>query len=105
MKAGTAILIATGGTNQGITWSGVSVIEISGAEVASFGQTSVFSDDCGVNEKNCKTQANRISVKVGKTPAFYREILIGGASGAYRKSGVLTPPSLDKDETKYELLK
>ena len=68
-------------------------------------RTDTFSDDCGATEKNCKKQANRISVKAGKTPAYYREIFVSAASGAWRKSGLLAPITLEEDKIEYQLLK
>ena len=68
------ILIATGGTNQGITWGTISILKLSGSQITKFGQTGTLSDDCGTNEKSCKMTANRIFVKVGSAPAFYREV-------------------------------
>lgn len=99
------ILIATGGTNQGITWGTISVIELAGSEITRFGRTGTLSDDSGINEKNPKIQANRISVKAGKTPAFFREIFVDNGSGTFRKSGSIAPISLEEDKVEYELLK
>jgi hypothetical protein len=99
------ILIATGGTNQGITWGTISLIELAESEITKFGRTGTLSDDSGINEKNPKIQANRISVKTGRTPAFFREIFVAYGSGTFRKSGLIAPISLDEDKVEYELLK
>jgi hypothetical protein len=103
------ILVATGGTNQGVSWETISIIELAGSEITEFGQTGTSSDNCGIDEKNGKAKANRISVKPGKTPAFYREAFVNSGScdgaGTWRKSGVLAPISLEEDKVEYELLK
>ena len=103
------ILVATGGTNQGVTWQTISIIELAGSEITEFGQTGTLSDDCGIDEKNGKTKANRISAKVGRTPAFYREAFVNngscGGAGTWRKSEVLTPVSLEEDKVEYKILK
>ena len=99
------ILIATGGTNQGITWGTISIIEIAGSEIVQFGQTGTLADDSGIHEKTGKIKANRISVKAGKTPVFYREIFVDNGSGGWRKPGLLAPISLEEDKVEYELLK
>ena len=103
------ILIATGGTNQGITWGTISILELSGSGITRLGQTGTLSDDCGTNETSCKMTANRISVKVGSPPAFYREVFVDhgarSGAGAWKKSGGLAPISLDQDKIEYELLK
>jgi hypothetical protein len=103
------IVIVSGGTNQGITSAWISMIELAGAEITRLGQAETSSDNCGVDENNCKITANRISVRSGKTPAFYREVFVDTGSGSglssWRKLGALTPISLDKDQVEYEFLK
>jgi hypothetical protein len=91
--------IAGGMTNQGITSAWISIIEIAPGGVARLGQVETYSDNCGVEENNCKTTANRISVVSGKTPAFYRESFVN------KKSMGRAPIALDKDEVQYELLR
>lgn len=102
------IVIAGGATNQGITMGWISLIELAGSNVTRFGQAETSSDDCGVNEKNCKVTANRISVIGGKTPAFYREVFVNTGSGSgmssWKKVGGPAPISLDEDHVEYALL-
>src|ERR1039458_9943388 len=103
------IVIVSGGTNQRITSAWISMIKLAGAEITRLGQAETSSDNCGVDENNCKITANRISVRSGKTPAFYREVFVDTGSGSglssWRKLGALTPISLDKDQVEYEFLK
>jgi len=102
------ILLASGGTNQGITWGTMAIIELGGAEITEFGQTDTFSDDQGANDKNGKVKANRISVKFGTKPEFFRDSFIatgaGQGAGAWRKVGVQAPITLEEDKAEYELL-
>jgi hypothetical protein len=100
------IVVAAGGTNQGTTWSGISIVEISGPAITRFGQTVTSSDNCGANEDDCTVEANRISVKRGASPAFYSETFVRkGDTGPWRKSAALSALTLHQDETRYELLK
>ena len=96
------ILVASGGTNQGVTWKSILLIELSGNGVAKFGQTETYSDNCGVGEKNGKAEACRLFVKVGKTPVFYREAFVNKGvcdGGTWTKSGTPRQISLKEDET------
>jgi hypothetical protein len=103
------ILFATGGTSQGVTWGTISIVELAGTEVTGLGQTETLSDDCGINEKNGKSRAYRISVKAGTKPAFFREVFVNNGAcegaGTWRKVGVQTRISLQDDKVAYELLK
>ncbi len=103
------ILLATGGTNQGITWQVVSIIEIHGSEITKFGHIETSSDDCGINEKSGKTTAKKLFVRAGANPGFLREIYVNpgcGDSGRnWRKAGVLAPLALEEDGNTYELIK
>jgi len=102
------ILLAAGGTNQGITWGSISIIELGGTEVTQFGRTETLSDECGrADDKNAKTKAYRISVKAGPSPAFYREVYSDSCegSGTRKKVGGLTAISMDEDKVEYQLLK
>jgi hypothetical protein len=102
------ILIAAGGTNQGENWGVISVIEISGSNITTFGTTETYSDNCGTSKGNCGFEAYRISVKAGKTPVFYREAFSGkevhGGADAWKKSGALKEISLKNDEVEYQLI-
>jgi len=102
------ILLATGGTNQGITWQTISILEIHGTEITKFGHTETSSDDCGINEKSGKTKAQKILVKAGPTPAFFHETYISpGCAGGntWRKSGVMAPLTLEEDSITYDFIK
>lgn len=104
----SGILVASGGTNQGVTWKSISIIEISGNRVTKFGQTETYSDNCGVGEKNGKAEACRLFVKVGKTPVFYREAFVNKGvcdGGTWTKSGTPGQISLKEDETEYQFIK
>jgi hypothetical protein len=100
------IVVAAGGTNQGTTWTGISIVEVSGPTITRFGQTLTSSDNCGANEDNCTVEANRITVKRGSSPAFYSETFVrNGDTGPWRRSAALSALRLRQDETRYELLK
>jgi len=99
------ILVASGGTNQGITRASISIIELSGNGVMKFGWTETFSDNCGGGDDNCKAEASRLSVKAGKTPVFYREAFVNKDGGKWVRSGTPRHISLKMDETQYELIK
>ncbi len=101
------ILVASGGTNQGVTWKSISIIELSVNRVTKFGQTETYSDNCGVGEKNGKAEACRLSVKVGETPVFYREAFVNKGvcdGGTWTKSGTPRQISLKEDETEYQFI-
>jgi hypothetical protein len=98
------ILVVSGGTNQGVTWEVISILELGGAVVSRLGQTEAYSDDCGVNEESCTKKANRLSVRAGSLPAFFREVFVDKGAGTWRLSGPRTPISLDRSATQYELV-
>jgi hypothetical protein len=99
------IVVAAGGTNQGTTWTGISIVEVSGHAITKFGQTVTSSDNCGANEDDCTVEASRIAVKRGTPPAFYSETFVRkGDTGPWRKSAASTALTLRQDDTRYELL-
>lgn len=99
------IIVASGGTNQGITWKSIAIIELTDNSVAKLGRLQTFSDDCGVNEP-CRAEACRVSAKAGKPPVFYREDFIRkGADGKWGKPGPPRQISLEKDEIEYFFIK
>lgn len=99
------IIVASGGTNQGVTWKSIAVIEVSDGGVAKFGRLQTFSDDCGVNE-SCRAEACRLSAKAGKAPVFYREDFVKkGTAGKWGGPGPAKEVSLEKDEIEYHVVK
>lgn len=102
------ILLASGGTNQGVTWRSISIIGLSGDAVTKFGKTQVYLDDCGAGQKNCRSEAFKLSVKVGKAPVFFREIFVnrGAPDGAaWVKSGAPGRISLEADDIDYQVIR
>ena len=104
------ILISSGGTNQGITWGAVRIIELSDTIVLmKFGSTKTLLDDCGADEKNGKSTAYRISVKAGPMLDFYHELFVDkgacGGAAAWKKAGKLEKFSLENDETDYQFVR
>jgi len=99
------IIVATGGTNQGMTWKSIAIIELTDNSVAKFGRLQTFSDDCGVSD-SCRAEACRLSVKTGKAPVFYREDFAGkGSGGKWDRTGPAKEVSLEKDEIEYHAVK
>ncbi len=104
------ILIASGGTNQGVTWGAVRIIELSDTIVLTkFGRTRTYSDNRGADENNGKARAYRLSAQTGKDTVFFREAFIdtriGEGSGAWKETGSLKRISLENDETDYEFVR
>jgi hypothetical protein len=102
------IVLTGGGTNQGVTWQAIAIVETDGAKVTKFGRIGTSSDDCGINEKHGKTEAKKISVKAGAAPEFYREVFVRRGCEEPRKwkpSGTLAALTLEEDTVEYELLK
>ncbi len=66
------IIVATGGTNQGITWGVISIIELSSDGVKKLGQFETYEDNCGALSKKEST-AHKLYVEAGDYPIFYRE--------------------------------
>jgi hypothetical protein len=103
------ILIGSGGTNQGVTWETVTMIELSDTTaLTKFGHTEVLSDDCGFDEKKGSATAYRLSVKPGAKPVFYREAFVDkgacNGTGGWKQSGALQRISLEKDEIDYQFI-
>lgn len=69
------ILLFGGGTGQGYTELGISIIEIKDGNFDFIGGDSVYSDNSGaaMDDSKIKTTATNISVEPGATPVFYRE--------------------------------
>ena len=103
------ILVASGGTNQGVTWRSISIFELpAGGAVTKFGRITVYSDSCGADEKKGKAEAQRISVKAGASPAFFREVFLNKdyctGSGSWKKSNGPKPIIMEEDETDYQFI-
>jgi alpha-tubulin suppressor-like RCC1 family protein len=96
------IVLAGGSTNQGITSSWISILQL-GAEMTRFGHTQTYEDNCGVAEGNCRTTAWRISVKPGPAPGFFREAFAQDGK-TWKRTAPLAALKLDADETEYQLL-
>jgi hypothetical protein len=103
------IVLTGGGTNQGVTWQAIAMVAIDGAKITKFGHIGTSSDDCGRNETHGKTEAKKISVKAGSTPAFFSEVFVRrGCEDQpvnWKKLGALAPLTLEEDTVEYELLK
>ena len=102
------LVIATGGTNTGITWKSISLLGLNGRAVEKFGTMAVFSDACGTGKAGCRAEASRLSVKVGKRPLFFRETFTrkgaGDGPGGWKKSEAPGQVSLESDETEYRII-
>lgn len=99
------IVVAFGGTNQGITYKGVSIIEISGKNIFKFGGMQVYEDNYGASENGGKAEASKLLVKPGKNPAFFREIFSDGGTNSWKKGGAARQAALTRDETEYWFVK
>lgn len=100
------LLLSGGGTWQGISSSGVLLLEISADGVKSFGSTVVSEDSCGAGLKSESNTAYKIYVQPAANPVFYREKLVSKNCRAKMiKIGAAKSFALEKDETKYEILK
>ena len=104
------LLLSSGGTDQGITWGAIRIIELSDTIVLmKFGRTKTLLDECGADEKNGKVTACRISVKAGPIPDFHRQLYVAegacGESGAWKKEGKLERFSLENDRTDYQFVR
>lgn len=101
----SALIVASGGTNQGITWKSMAIIELANDSVSRFGRLQTYSDNCGVSEA-CRAEACRLSVKPGRPPVFYREDFgKNGAEGKWGSPGPSRQISLEKDEVEYFVVK
>jgi hypothetical protein len=75
------ILILGGGTNMGVTWQTVSMIELSERGVKNFGHTEIYYDDCDVPgryDSDRRATDYKLFARKGTSPVFYRESLQGG---------------------------
>lgn len=102
------ILIASGGTSQGVTWGYVRIIELSESSVTKFGGMKTYSENCGVDEKKGSAEAYRLSAQTGGVPVFHQEAFIDRGyckdKSGWRKSGTRRPISLKEDTTEYEFI-
>jgi hypothetical protein len=97
------IIVATGGTNQGITWGVVSIIELAADGVAKLGHFETYEDNCGALDKK-KSTIHKLYVKAGANPVFYRETF--SKRGCDNRSNWIRSSSAerieaDKDEIEY----
>ncbi|MDR3556089.1 MAG: hypothetical protein P4L55_15135, partial [Syntrophobacteraceae bacterium] len=104
------LLISSGGTNQGITWGTIRIIELSDTIVLTkFGGTKTLSDNCGADEEKGSATAYRILVKSGPMADFYQELFVNkgacSGTGVWEKSGKREKVSLENDRTDYEFIR
>lgn len=97
-----------GGMHQGITGTGIDIIEISGGgkSVKEIGATQSSYDDSDADEngKSKNAYSYKISVKTGATPIFYREKFVQKGK-TWRKIGATAKAEMFKLDYKYDLLK
>ena len=100
------IIIATGGTNQGITWGVVSIIELASDGVSKLGHFETYEDNCGALDKK-KSTAHKLYVKAGARPVFYQESFSKRGCDHrvnWTKSSPVERIEANKDETEYRRL-
>lgn len=96
------IVLVSGTTNQGTTWSAVTLVEFADAAIHKFGYTDAYSDSCGADE-SAGAEASKLSVKAGVTPVFYRERFKKGCSQTkWRRAKASERIILDQDATEYQ---
>jgi hypothetical protein len=100
------ILIASGGTNQGITTTSVGVIGVASG-VKKFGRFQVYEDNCGSGAGPSRQSASKLLARPGKSPAFFREDFtnISCEGNSWRKKGSLKPAAPEADSIEYRTLK
>ena len=99
------LIVVAGTTNQGTTWSTITLIELGGTEIQRFGFTEVLSDSCGNNEK-AGADAYRVLVRKGIQPEFYREQFRRGCNQkAWRRIRAAAKIAMDNEGVEYRRLK
>ena len=90
----------SGGMHQGAGGVGVEIMEVSGDELKGIGwfQAESF-DDLG------PVIGYKVTVKPGKTPAFYKEKYIQNSASKWRRAGTPLPLKLTPVNYKFETLK
>lgn len=93
-------LYYSGGMHQGSGGTGVDIMEFSAAGLKGIGwfQAEGFTDTSPVF-------GYKVTVKPGKTPAFFREKYVQNSSGKWRKNGTLVPLKLTKAFGTFEAAK
>jgi hypothetical protein len=97
------ILLASGGTNQGITWGDVRIVELGGAQVHKLGRVATLDDNCGTGADACKMMAYRVWVKPGPAPVVLRDTF-AGSKMTWRRRVAKEPLKPDEDGIVYALL-
>lgn len=106
-RNGTSELMITnyGGMHQGISATGIDVIEFNGKSFAEIGATQIDYDASGADESGKgEVYSYKISVKTGAKPIFYREKFVR-KSKAWRKIGSLAKAEMFKLNYKYQAVK
>lgn len=99
------LIVVAGTTNQGTTWSTITLIEMGGREIQKFGFTEVLSDSCGNNEK-AGADAYRVLARKGVEPEFYREQFRRGCNQrTWRRIKAAAKVSMDNEGVEYRRLK
>ena len=98
------LLIGAGGTNQGVTWGTITIVELSPKGVKTFGNTQTYEDNCGADEKGCSAVAYQISATTGARPVFYHQKYTQKGK-IWRSAGKQTVLKMDADQIKYNKLK
>ena len=98
------ILVASGGTNQGITTTSVAVIGVASG-VKKFGRFQVYEDNCGSGAAP-NVSASKLLARPGKSPAFFSEELTNSSceGGSWRKKGSLKPAAAEADRIEYRTM-
>lgn len=92
--------------HQGISATGIDVLDCAGAAVKEIGATQIDYDDSGASEdaKTINVYSYKISVKTGAKPVFYREKFVRKGK-AWRKVGTIQKAEMFALAYKYKRLK
>jgi hypothetical protein len=99
------IIVATGGTNAGETWSLVTLLELPGGAARPIGMFDVYDDTCGTGSTGTdeRVQATRLWVTPGAIPTFFRQSFDGACgSKGFGKGSKITSVAPRKNGVSYE---
>ena len=100
------IILVSGTTNQGTTWSAITLIELSNNGVQKIGFTDVFSDNCGNDERTGEGETKKLFAKAGAVPEFSRDMYKRRCNQKqWRRIKRLEPVGLTEDPTDYKSVK
>lgn len=95
------IVVRTGGTNMGIGWRTINLIELSATGVVPLGQAKIYQNPCGFDPQK-QSSAYALYVRPGENPVFYRDVYESTCIENWVRTQSQQPIELDRNNITYQ---